>query len=556
MILQPQDYERRPGKFSLQNFQPPGPVGAAFIESQGKFDFIRGPWGSGKTIAAVFKCIRHAGVDACVVRDSNPKYPHGVVHVRIAAIRDTYREMAKTALASWHEFFPKNGPFTRNIKQAYTGGSDRPVLHKLEWKVIRTVPGPRGTWQQVELPVLLDMEFGAIGSANLDSFFKGYEITFGWLNECDLLAAEVPARMYGRTARYPPMADIQPWEAERLGIEVDPNTGSEAIKVPRIVMGDFNPPDESNWTYEREIEEPEKWPDYNFFAQPSGLSPQGENRIGKPHSRYVEEESAFGGPTNADSLRNVHGQYAARADAGTPVYAGHFNINKHKSDVPLAPREGLPILLGFDAGGSPTCGIAQMLPTGQALCLREIVSPPGQVTSVARFCENVNEVLLRDFANVPVVGAWIDPSAFYGADKNDAADLSFAHLASLALGINIMPTLSNDIRPRIEAVMMQLRDIDTNTPGLICDPRLKYTIRGFVSKYHLTKAATAGKTDDLKPDKGDYSHIHDAWQYLFLGYRGGGLAKSTGELVRGRNVIPITTNKHHHKRDNGFNWNV
>ena len=273
-------------KFDIFRYQPPGPVAAAYILSQGPIDLIRGPWGSGKTTATVFKITRHAAIDFPICRD-------GWVHVRCAAIRDTYREMAKTALASWHEFFPKRGPFTAKDKDAYTGGIDRPVKHVLEWDTVRDWYKGNGQWEKRLTKVRLEMEFGAIGEQNLDSFFKGYELSMGWMNECDLLHEDVPGRLYGRTGRYPPVSEIMDWEGERLGWVIDPDTGQQSIKVPRIVMGDFNPPDETNWTYKREIEEPEKWPGYNFFAQPSGLSPQAENRVGKSRDKYEEEERQF-----------------------------------------------------------------------------------------------------------------------------------------------------------------------------------------------------------------------------------------------------------------------
>ncbi|MEM7067932.1 MAG: hypothetical protein AAF478_03535 [Pseudomonadota bacterium] len=537
-----QDHERVEGRFSIYQFQPPGPVAARFIESMGPIDMIRGPWGSGKTVACVFKAVRHAARDAPICRESNPKYPYGVVRVRIAAIRDTYREMAKTALASWHEFFPKNGPFTRGVKDAYTGGSDRPVLHKLEWETIRKVPGVRGEWIDAKVPILLDMEFGAIGTNNLDSFFKGYEITFGWVNECDLCEKSVPSRLYGRTGRYPPQTEIQPWEAERLGTSKDPDTGIETINVPRIIMGDFNPPDESNYTYTAEIEEPEEYTSFNFFAQPSGLSPQAENRIGKSRQKYEEEERAFGGPTSPDSLRNVHGQYAAKTDQGTPVYSGLFDTQKHRSIDNLEPIPNLPLYLGIDGGGSPACGIAQILPTGQARLLREIVTFP--ITGPSRFSRMIKEVLLQEFPGFPIRGAWADPSSFDGGDSA-GGDLAFIQTVMQALQIIILPTeASNRTHSRIEAVKLQLQDIDANTPGLICDPRMKYTIRGFVSQYRLTKRASEAATDNLVIDKNEFSHIHDAWQYLFLGYRGGSLVKqSVDSVVGGANIVPITSTR-------------
>src|SRR5690606_26997387 len=160
--------------FDIFKFTPPGPVAARYIQSEGPIDLILGPWGSGKTVATVFKIARHASNLFPVCRD-------GWVHVRCAALRDTYREMAKTALSSWHEFFPKNGPFTAPQRDAYSGGQDRPVKHILEWYVIRPWYKAKGEWENRKTKVRLEMEFGAIGGQDRDSCFKGYGISMGWL---------------------------------------------------------------------------------------------------------------------------------------------------------------------------------------------------------------------------------------------------------------------------------------------------------------------------------------------------------------------------------------
>lgn len=523
-----------PAKFDIYRYKPPGPVAARYIESEGPFDFIMGPWGSGKTVATVFKIVRHSANLFPVCRD-------GVIHVRTAAIRDTYREMAKTALSSWHDFFPKTGPFTAKEKGAYSGGIDRPVKHILEWETRRYWPGKNGSWDLKLTPVRLEMEFGAIGNENLDSFFKGYEISMGWLNECDLVHEDAPGRLYGRTARYPPRMEVMEWEGERLGWETDPDTGHQVIKMPRLVMGDYNPPDEVNWTYKRHIDEPEEWPGYNFFQQPSGLSAQAENRQGKSRSQYEEEEQAFGGPDNAESRRNVHGQYAAK-NTGTVIFSG-FNVLKNRADAPLTIVPELPFMLGMDAGGRPAAGIGQEMPNGQFRMQREIVSLPDVVTGPQRFAENVLAVLLRDYRGMRCAGAWADPSSWYGADK-ERGELAWVEIVSSALQIPIMPTASNDLGSRFEAVDWYLKDIDANTPRLLVDPGCKYTIRGFVSQYQLTKHASAARTDSLEVEKNQYSHIMEAWQYLLFGYRGPQKVKAdAARMGRAANVVSISSRR-------------
>lgn len=514
----------------IEHYRYPGPIAERYVKSMGPIDLIRGPWGSGKTVASIYKMVRHSAVDFPVCKD-------GVVHVRWAAVRDTYREMAKTALASWLEAFPKSGPFTAEGKDAYSGGQDRPVTHILEWDVIRKWWIGKGQWENRLTPVRMEMQFGAIGEQNLDSFFKGYEISGGWLNECDLIHKDAPGKLYGRTGRYPPEAEMMEWEGERLGWVTDPDSGRQSINVPRIVCGDFNPPDETNWTYEREIEAPEKSPGYNFFSQPSGLSPQAENRIGKARHKYEEEERQFGGPDAPDSRRNVHGMYAAKASGA--VIFGRFNLMKNRADTSLPIVRELPYYMGMDAGGRPACGIGQFMPTGQFRMQREICSKPGEVTGPSRFAENVMEVLLRDYAGMRCAGAWADPSSWYGADKV-RGELAWVETVQLALQQSIMPTATNDLGSRFEAVNWYLADIDANTPRLLIDPSCKWTIRGFVSQYQLTKSSTEGKTDADEVDKNPYSHIMEAWQYLLYGYRGpGAVKKEAASLGRASNVVPL-----------------
>lgn len=527
-------------KFSIWKYTPPGPVAQRFIESRGPIDLIRGPWGSGKTVACVFKVARHCAVDFPVCRDDT--FPDGVIRVRAAAIRDTYREMAKTALQSWHEFFPKNGPYTRQpVRENYTGGSDRPVKHNLAWQVIRPVYAGKGNWEKRPVWVDLQMEFGAIGEQNIESFFKGYEISLGWMNECDLLKEEVPGKFYGRTGRYPPQNEVMPWEAERLGLYTDPDTGEETVDVPRIICGDFNPPDEANWTYKREIEEPEKWSDYNFFAQPSGLSSRAENRAGKSRRKYEQEESSFGGPEAPDARRNVHGEYAAKG-VGAAIFGKTFSLARHRADQPLEAADGLPLYLGLDAGGTPACGIGQAMPGGQFRMLAEVVTSPDSFTGATRFGEMILEVLMTRFPGLPIGGAWGDPAGWYGADK-ERGELAFMDTVSQILGYPIRPTHTNEVGARIEAVEMQLRDIDAYTPGLLIDPRCKMTLRGFASQYQKTKNATEGKTGLLEIVKNEYSHIMEGWQYVLLGRRGGGLIRASVEHARGKNVVPIVRGK-------------
>ncbi|MDE0921503.1 hypothetical protein [Aurantimonas coralicida] len=510
----------------IQRYRPPGPIGANFLQARGPVDIIMGPAGSGKTVASVFKGPLLATRYMPVCKD-------GWVRVKIACIRTTYRDFARTALASWHEAFPENHPWTVD----YSGGQDRPVRHRLQWETLRG---------SEKVKVDLQLETGAIGDQSIEQFIKGYEISLGWMNECDALDERVAGLFLQRTGRYPPVSQIAESELDRVSKDSEaafklmgltPTPGE--VILPRMIWGDMNPPDISNWTlrFTGYAKKAEQLPGYVLHSQPSGLSSQAENRAGKPRSSYEMEAQTM---TENDVRRFVHGKPGYATD-GKAVYP-EFDIDRHRADQVLQPVRGLPIGLGLDAGGSPACGIGQFLPNGQMRMLREICTDPG--TGPTRFAQMILEVLLADFPGFPVNEAWADPSAYYGADRQ-AGELAHMEIVARALNISIMPAPSNEPGLRHDAVRWYLSGmIDGNTPRLLVSNGCEVTTGGFAAHYKLTKQASAGATDRLAVAKNEYSHIQDAWQYLCLGHRTrAGMISDAAQSGRPGKVVPISSRR-------------
>ncbi|WP_161831491.1 hypothetical protein, partial [Pseudovibrio sp. POLY-S9] len=502
----------------ITKYKPPGPVGASFIKSRGPIDIIMGPAGSGKTVCSVMKGPTLATTYLPVCKD-------GIIRVKAAFIRDTYRDFARTFLSSWYNTFPVNHPWT--VK--HEGGQDRPVKHHMKWKTRRGAD---------EVIVDFQMETGAIGDQNIEQFIKGYEITLGAMNECDMLDERVPGLLFQRTGRYPPVEMIADSELARvskdgiaafqkMGLTVDEG---ETI-LPRIAWGDCNPPDIDNWVPRFCVKD--KVPGYNFYWQPSGLSPQAENREGKPRSSY-ELEAA----TQPDHItqRMVHSKFGYAQD-GKPVYP-EFDLQRHVSDSPLEPLPGVPLGLGLDAGGSPAGGIVQFPPNGQMRILAEICAEPG--TGPSRFATMIVELLLSRFPGIPISEAFGDPSAFYGADTQNG-ELSFMETVSKGIGVPILPTESNEPTLRQEAVRWYLgAPIETGVERMLICPTCEVLIGGFAAHYKLTKQASAGATDVLAVQKNKYSHPHDGLQYIALGHRGRqGVIEQGAQMGRPSNVVGI-----------------
>ncbi|MBB3385995.1 MULTISPECIES: hypothetical protein [unclassified Rhizobium] len=506
--------------FDVKHYEPPGPIGWAFIKSRGPINAIMGPGGSGKTVASCVKGVMHAAEFMPVCKD-------GWVRVKTLCVRDTYRSFARTALASWYNMFPEKHAWT--VK--HEGGQDRPVVHTLQWEAIRG---------RDKIKIEYVMETGAIGDNDLETFAKGYEISMAWGNEYDLLPENTLPIFFQRCGRYPPMEMIAPSEIERvsregrkamqvMGLEVD---DSEPV-LPRIVWGDMNPPDSlEHPAYTTPFGETSKpgamveniTPGWHGFWQPGGLSPNAENRKGKPRSSY-ELEAA----TTKDKRlvqRMVH-SLPANSAAGAPVYP-EFSRVLHLADQPIEPTPGLGLTIGVDAGGSPAATIGQPQPNGQERLLAELVTDPG--TGPTRFGNMLIDLLIRRFPNLPILGVWGDPAAFMGGDTQ-TGEFNWIQVVQGIIRTTIQVAPSNEPHIRQEAVRFHLTNlIDGQTPGYLVDPRCKVMVGGFEAHYMLTKQATAGATDNLAVVKNKHSHPHDAEQYRILGYRG--LAAVIGEAAK------------------------
>lgn len=494
----------------ISRYKPPGPIGEAYINHLGPIDVIMGPGGSGKTVASCAKGPKTAATFLPVCKD-------GWVRAKMLCTRDTYRSFAATALASWYNMFPITHPWT--VK--HEGGQDRPVKHTLAFSARRGAD---------TVKVEFIMETGAPGEFDIEAFFKGYEITMGWGNEIDLQHPNTLPLMLQRCGRYPPVemiADSELDRVSRLGrqqlAEMGQPTEPGEIVLPRIVFGDLNPPDIDHPAYLTPFGEAAKpgsivrgvTPGWTGFWQPGGLSPNAENRIGKPRSSYqLEEQTA----KDKNLVRRMVHSLPAYAKDGKPVYEGYFDQARHVADQAIDPVRDWGLTIGIDAGGSPAATIGQTTPYGQNRLLAEIVSEPG--TGPTRFGQMLLAALMSQFPGIPILGAWADPAAFLGADR-ETGEFHWVNTLQEVVRFPILPAPSNEPGIRQEAVKHYLSlNIDGLHPGYLVSPACRKMIGGFSAHYKLSKKNSASETDKLAVVKNEYSHPHDAEQYRCLGFLG------------------------------------
>ena len=477
---------------------PPGPVAERFMKFRGKrVHVLNGPVGSGKTTAVLIKAVMLAREQRISQRHRilirGRAAPSPARMFKLTVVRDTYRQLWRSTLPSWWKRVPKE-------VGDWSGAEGGPAVHRV----------PFGLADGSVVDFVAD--FVAIGDNDIEEFMRGYEPTCWYLNEGDLFAREVYSWARTRWGRYPDTADGGPtW----WGILID-----------------CNAPQLGSWMYDEIfLKTPD---DVELFRQPSGFDPRAENMANLPPGYY--EEMAAGMPEGMIDrmIRNKPGF----SMAGKPVHR-EFNDALHVADRPLEPIPGLPLYIGFDAGLDPAAAVGQKLGNGRWHIIDEIVSEHG--TGALRFARNVNELLRErygDWQMQPLnpatwpagwnnaaartrgkIRGWADPSAAYGADKQDEADQTWIDLVSYHTGIRIEPCATNDTTTRREGLRRVLTLMPDGKPAFVLSPRCEKLRAGLNGGFRYRKMQLGGAeerfTDEV--EKNAFSHPCEALEYLMLG---------------------------------------
>ena len=448
------------------NFKPPGPVAGAYLRSQARVAGCMGPIGGGKTSTSFMKGLGFAQRQRRSTSD-------GIRRFKLCVVRDSYRRLWRSTIKTWWHWMPKE-------IGTWVGGDEQPASHTIEIQL--------GREDYLEFVV----EFIAIGSDNIEDVLRGYEPTAFFLNESDRLAPEVLPYCIGRAGRYP--------DTDRHG---GPTWWG--------VFMDYNAPDEDNYLFDMMMNRPEG---HEFFIQPSGLSPDAENLQNLPGGAGYYIERARGQPEWY--VRRMIENKFGYSRAGKPVFP-EFNDQFHVARMELEPIKGLPVLLGLDAGMTPAATFRQRRPNGQWLVLDELATDIGAGVGPERFGEMVNLRMAERFPRFEAKG-WADPSAAYGADKEDGKD-DWIRIVSKVTGIPIVPAQTNKLIPRHEAIRRTLvGNIDGRHPRLLISPRCKHLRRAYNSGYRYRRMRLIGEERYRpEPEKNMFSHIADADQYVALG---------------------------------------
>lgn len=415
---------------------------------------IRGPIGSGKSVACCMEIIMRA-------LQQEPG-PDGIKRSRWAVVRGTYPELISTTMKTWLQW----------VRDDIFGSPSysAPITHKIK----------------LDDDCELEVVFLALDKDKDVKKLLSLELTGAWINEAKEVPKSVLEMLTGRVGRFPAQWQGGPtWSG---------------------VIMDTNSPDDDHWWYK--LAEEIRPEGYKFFAQPSGLSGEGENLPNLPGGiQYYKRQIPGKDPDWINVY--IHGLYGS-VEEGKPVYH-EWNRSKFVSVERLQPYRSTPLIVGMDFGLTPAAVVGQITPRGQLRVLAEVVA---QDMGIKRFISDaLKPVLATEFPGLSyfVVG---DPAGAQRAQTDERT--CFDEL--LAQGVQSYPAPTNNFATRREAVANYMTKIVDGDYGLQVDNRCVWLIKGFNGRYRYRRMQIAGSDRYTEtPDKNEYSHPHDALQYMALG---------------------------------------
>jgi len=432
----------------------------------------------------------------------------GVRRSRWAFVRSSYPELISTTMKTWSDWVPTQlCPIT--FGTVISGRMIAPLADNTK--------------------VDLEIIFLSMDREEDVRKMKSLELTGVWFNEAgELLKSSVEAGI-SRTGRFPGKLD-----------------GGAGRWFGAIA--DTNPPSDDSWWYEwAEVTKPQG---YEFFSQPPAVIRLPPKKPGDP-PQYVPNDGTHGlSPAENVEWQNLgfdywlrmvpgrdeewikvflQGQYGTVLD-GKPVYGNLFNDALHTAPEPLTPIRGLPLLLGWDYGLNASCVFVQFTPKGEMLVLDEVTTDGGIQQCVR---EKVRPLLNGKYAGMRVFSVG-DPAGQARTQTTEQTCMQL--LAEEGIPTESAPT--NEFVARREAVTWFLTRMVEGKPVFRLSPTCEMIRKGFLGRYQYRRMHIAGSsryTD--KPEKNDYSHLHDALQYAALYLRTVKMDGAAGHLGRARRAV-------------------
>lgn len=444
------------------------PTIARFSESGAFVRGLMGPFGSGKSSGCVVELIKMAMRQNLI---------NGKRRARFAVIRNTYPQLQDTTMRTVFDWLPHD-----DIAEAGDGyGTFKISDHSY-------------TITKLDPDTHIELLFRALDRPEHVANLLSLELTGAWVNEAREVPWAIIQALQGRVGRFPSKAS---------GGCVDP-----------FIIMDTNPPDDESWWYRKfEEERPNGW---ELFKQPSGMSDEAENKSNLPDGYYERMLSM-----DAEARKvYIHGEYGLLKE-GKPVYPD-YNDQLHCREFDPLPTND--IYIGWDFGLTPACVLTELTSSGQWRVFDEIVADDVYFPDFVEQC----------FAHIAAQWSWLnftdqnskgeredkvqhwgDPAGSQRAAVAKDKDSATAMGVLRGNGVRCRPG-EQGILTRIGSVSYALSRMHHGEPMFLVHPRCKVLRRGFLGRYNYKKVQTSGDSQKFHevPDKNEYSHPHDALQYV------------------------------------------
>ena len=418
---------------------------------------IRGPIGSGKSVACCLEIFRRA---------AEQKPFNGVRKSRWAIVRNTYGELRTTTIQTWLDWFED---FTKIVY-------GHPITGVLK------LPSP---WNDGTL-IECELVFLALDKQRDVKKLKSLELTGVWLNEASEIPRSILSMSTGRVNRFP---------AKRQG----------GFNWSGVIM-DTNSPDVDNWWYD--LAENEKPTNYAFFSQPPALLYKNGEYVKNPDAENIENH-----PIGYDYyFKQIPGKPKAWVDVfiqnkygnsePTLKVYGDYGVENHAA-IEFNPDLG-HIIWTHDFNFTPLSSAILQNDDGIVYAVDEIVLKSAVAKQSAfEFCERY-----KDHKKLPVY-IYGDASGHIGEKHGHASD--YMQICDILRkdGFRVhmaVPRSNGSIKDGQNSLRAKICDAEGRRSFFVNPSKCKYIDTG-LSTLQLKDGSTFQEEDT------DYQHITTAIRY-------------------------------------------
>jgi hypothetical protein len=203
--------------------------------------------------------------------------------------------------------------------------------------------------------------------------------------------------------------------------------------------------------------------------------------------------------------------------------------------------------IGLDFGLTPAAVFGQRDAKGRWYIIDELVS---QDMGVTRFAELLSAHVDEFYGEFPngAFTAFADPAGDQRAQTDERTCIAIIREFA---NIECRAAPSNDWTLRRESVAGALNRMIEGKPGFVLSPLCKTLRKGFSGGFHYKRVKVTGSERyHDKPDKNEFSHPHDALQYLMSGAGEGRTVMRKQQKVP-VHMLPTRTNSAYHPH---YHW--